>query len=55
MCLVVFVVDFGWQSICILWVGGNMFPSDRIGSFVVKVIVREWICILSVCHESGVI
>ena len=55
MCLVVFVVDFRWQSICILWVGGNMFPCDRISYFVIEVIVSEWICILSVCHESGVI
>ena len=55
MYLVTFVVDFWWESCCILWVSGSVVPSDRIGHFVVEVVLGERICILSVSHECSVV
>ena len=55
MCLVTFVVDFWWESCCILWVSGSVVPSDRIGNFVVEVVLGERICVLSVSHECSVV
>ena len=54
-CLMSFVVYFGWKAFLVLWVCGGMLSCKGICNFCVEVVVIEWVCAWSVCHEGCVV